>query len=176
MPDIKPNQASSPAEPRNAPAAATMPNTQAPVPANTIAAATPEPMGARPERPSASRHGGEPLTERLPEHVAGMLTYLFGWVSGLVFLLFDRRPFVRYHAAQSVVVFATLSGLLLVFGDFFLASFLPQEARLFLALRRIVELTWLFAAVVLMLKASTGQRYRVPHAAEFADRAAQAKV
>jgi uncharacterized membrane protein len=111
----------------------------------------------------------------MPEHVAAMLAYLFGWVSGLIFLFVDRRPFVRYHAAQSVVVFATLSVILLILGDFFFASFLPAEARFFLALRRIVELIWLVATVVLMLKASAGERYRVPHAANYADRAARTK-
>jgi len=116
----------------------------------------------------------QPFTERILERVAGMLAYLFGWVSGLIFLLVDRRPFVRYHAAQSVVVFAALSGLLLVFGDFFLATFVPGAAGFFLAVRRVIELVWLAAAVVLMLKASSGERYRVPQAAAIADRAAHA--
>jgi uncharacterized membrane protein len=116
----------------------------------------------------------EPFTERIPERVAGMLAYLLGWVSGLIFLFVDRRPFVRYHAAQSVIVFAILSGLLLVFGDFFLATFVPGAAGFFLAVRRLIELVWLAAAVVLMLKASSGERYRVPRAASLADRAAHA--
>jgi uncharacterized membrane protein len=104
-----------------------------------------------------------------------MLSYLFGWVSGFVFLFADRRPFVRYHAAQSIVVFATLSGLLLVLGDFFLATFIPGAGGVFLALRRVVELIWLAAAIVLMLKASSGERFRVPGAAAFADRTARSK-
>src|SRR5262249_35113236 len=41
-------------------------------------------------------------TAGIEENVAGSLSYLFFWVSGLVFLLLDRRPFVRFHAAQSV--------------------------------------------------------------------------
>jgi uncharacterized membrane protein len=118
-----------------------------------------------------------PFTERVPEHVAGMLTYLFGWVSGLVFLLVDRRPFVRYHAAQSAVVIATLSGILLVLGDFFLAALLPGAgaASFLMVLRRIVELIWLASAVVLMLKAAAGDRYRVPYVAAYADRVSRAK-
>jgi uncharacterized membrane protein len=101
-----------------------------------------------------------------------MLCYLFGWVSGLVFLLLDRRPFVRYHAAQSVALFATLSIALLVLGNFFLGVLLPTLGGVLLALRRIVELGWLIAAVVLMLRASSGERYRVAGAAEYGDRAA----
>jgi uncharacterized membrane protein len=42
-------------------------------------------------------------------------------------------------------------------------------------LRRVVELTWIAAAIVLMLKAYSGERYRVPFAATYADRAARTK-
>jgi uncharacterized membrane protein len=109
----------------------------------------------------------------LPERVAAALSYLFGWISGLAFLLFDRRPFVRYHAAQSVVVFGTLSLLLLILSGFFLGTFLPQAAAVLLLLRRMVEIAWLAVAIVLMLKASSGERYRIPYAARHADRAAE---
>jgi uncharacterized membrane protein len=42
-------------------------------------------------------------------------------------------------------------------------------------LQRTVELTWLVVAVLLILKASSGERYRVPFAAPFADRTAGTK-
>ena len=41
-------------------------------------------------------------TAGLEENVAGLLCYLFGWISGLVFLLIDKRPFVRFHGAQAI--------------------------------------------------------------------------
>src|SRR5262244_3627402 len=41
-------------------------------------------------------------TEGIQENVAGLLCYLFGWISGLIFLLIDKRPFVRFHGAQSI--------------------------------------------------------------------------
>jgi uncharacterized membrane protein len=137
------------------------------------------PKGAEP-RPSDQRSPAadpRPVVARkpLPENVAAALTYLFGWISGLAFLLFDRRPFVRYHAAQSVVVFGTLTFLLLVLSGFFLGTFLPQAAGVLLVLRRILELGWLAIAIVLMLKASSGERFRVPYAAPHADRAAGTK-
>ena len=44
-------------------------------------------------------------TGGLDENVAGLLCYLFGWMSGLVFLLIDKRPFVRFHGAQSIALF-----------------------------------------------------------------------
>jgi uncharacterized membrane protein len=129
-------------------------------------------MPAAPQPPPAP---SKPFDERVPENIAGMLCYPLGWVGGLILLVIDKRPFVRYHAAQSVMVFASLSLLLLVLGGFFLASFVPGGATLWSILRRVVELTWLAAAIVLMLKAYSGERYRVPFAATYADRAARTK-
>jgi len=43
-----------------------------------------------------------PATEGLEENVAGLLCYIAGWLSGLIFLLIDKRPFVRFHAVQSI--------------------------------------------------------------------------
>ena len=116
------------------------------------------------------------MSAYLTENVAATLAYLFGWVGGLVFLLFDRRPFVRFHAAQSVVVFGTLNLLLLILGGFFLGTFMPHAAGFLLLLERLVELAWLGIAILLMLKASSGERFRVPYAAPYADRAAATKV
>ncbi len=41
-------------------------------------------------------------TAGIDENVAGLLCYVFGWVSGLIFLLIDKRPFVKFHGAQSI--------------------------------------------------------------------------
>jgi uncharacterized membrane protein len=115
-----------------------------------------------------------PVTEALPENVAAMLAYLFGWVGGLVFLLIDRRPFVRFHAAQSVAVFATLNILLLALGGFFLGAILHGgSAAVLLVLRRLLELTWLVATVVLVLKAAGGEWFRAGRmASHYGDEAA----
>src|SRR5262249_37147785 len=43
-------------------------------------------------------------TEGIQENVAGLLCYLFGWISGLIFLLIDKRPFVRFHGAQAIAM------------------------------------------------------------------------
>jgi len=43
-------------------------------------------------------------TEGIQENVAGLLCYLFGWISGLIFLLIDKRQFVRFHGAQSIAL------------------------------------------------------------------------
>jgi hypothetical protein len=43
-------------------------------------------------------------SEGIAENVAGLLCYILSWLSGLIFLLIDKRPFVRFHAAQSIAL------------------------------------------------------------------------
>ncbi len=47
--------------------------------------------------------------EGLQENVAGLLCYSLGWLTGIIFLLVDKRPWVKFHAAQSIVVFGGLT-------------------------------------------------------------------
>ncbi|HEV2117049.1 MAG TPA: zinc-ribbon domain-containing protein [Terriglobales bacterium] len=44
----------------------------------------------------------------LSENAAALLSYVLGWLTGIIFYLIDRRPYVRYHAAQSIVTFGGL--------------------------------------------------------------------
>ena len=99
-----------------------------------------------------------PSSEGLQENVAGLLCYAFGWVTGIIFLLIDKRPFVRFHAAQSIVVFGFL--FILRAGLFFTHGF-----GLGFALWLISVILWIF----LMVKAYQHQLFRVPVAADIAD-------
>jgi uncharacterized membrane protein len=54
-------------------------------------------------------------TEGMQENVAGLLCYLFGWISGLIFLLIDKRPFVKFHGAQSIALNIAFVGVWIVF-------------------------------------------------------------
>src|ERR1700688_3294082 len=55
----------------------------------------------------------------MSENVAAFLCYLVGWVTGIIFFLIDKRPFVRFHAAQSIVVFGGLHVINIVIGIVF---------------------------------------------------------
>ena len=94
----------------------------------------------------------------LEENVAGLLCYVLGWVSGLVFLLIETKSrFVRFHAIQSIIV----SGFLFALGMFFFwAPFIGWIASgVFFAL-------W----IVLMYKAYQGTMYKIIIAGDLADK------
>jgi uncharacterized membrane protein len=49
-------------------------------------------------------------TPNLSPNVAGLLCYVAGWISGIVFLVIEQKNrFVRFHAAQSIIVLGVLN-------------------------------------------------------------------
>jgi uncharacterized membrane protein len=52
-------------------------------------------------------------------NVAALLSYVLGWITGLIFFLIEKEnKFVRFHAAQSLVVFGALTVLQIALGIF----------------------------------------------------------
>ena len=108
----------------------------------------------------------------LQENLAGCLCYALGWITGIIFLLIDRRPFVRFHAAQSIVVFGALTIIrfLLVFG-FFGGRYFGFFSFVGL-LSLLVSLATLVAWLTLMTLAYQGKWNEVPVAAGIAKKIA----
>jgi uncharacterized membrane protein len=108
----------------------------------------------------------------LSENVAGLLCYLFGWVTGLIFYFTDKRPFVRFHAAQSIVVFGGLHILSIVVGMLFGFSMMAggwTGFSLGIALFRLLQLVELVLWILCMVKAYQGEKFRIPIAADLAE-------
>jgi uncharacterized membrane protein len=104
----------------------------------------------------------------LSENVAGLLCYLLGWITGIIFLLIDKRPFVRFHAAQSIVVFGALFifRIILSFGLFgiHMFGFFSLWALVSMLLGLVTLVLW----IVLMVTAFQGKRLEIPVAAPLA--------
>ena len=108
----------------------------------------------------------------MAENVAGLLCYLFGWVTGLIFFLIDKRPFVRFHAAQSMVVFGGLHIISIVLGIFFGAGMMFRGGfgafGMGAALYGLINLVALVLWILLMVKAYQHEKFEVPIAAGIA--------
>jgi len=105
-------------------------------------------------------------TSGMSENVAGLLCYVLGWVTGLIFYFIDKRPFVRFHAAQSIVVFGGLTIIRIVCGMLFLTG---TGFHMGLGLLWLVSLVGFILWILLMVKAYQGDKFRVPIAADLAD-------
>jgi len=108
-------------------------------------------------------------TEGLAENIAGLLSYVLGWITGIIFLMIDKRPWVRFQAAQSIVVFGGLTviriGLVVIhglIGGIFGYGLLGM-------LEVILGLIGLVLWILLMIKAYQHENFRVPVAAGIAD-------
>jgi uncharacterized membrane protein len=122
--------------------------------------------------PAAQTGGGTNMAEGMTENVAGLLCYSLGWITGLIFFLIDKRPFVRFHAAQSMIVFGGLQIILFVLGRIFIASIYTGGLAGFTMGSGLISLLDLLAFVlwiVLMIKAYQGQRFKLPVAGDLAE-------
>jgi uncharacterized membrane protein len=108
----------------------------------------------------------------MDENVAAVLSYLVGWVTGIIFFLIDKRPFVRFHAAQSIVVFGGLHVINLAIGIFFGAGLMMRGGvgafGMGAALYSLISLAAFILWIVLMVKAYQHERFEVPIAAGIA--------
>jgi uncharacterized membrane protein len=98
----------------------------------------------------------------LEENIAGLLCYVLGWVTGIVFLVLEKKnKFVRFHAFQSLFTFLPLSVLAWIFAQ------IPFGGWLVAALLWLLVLTlWL----ILMFKAYQGEKYKLPIVGDIAEK------
>lgn len=91
----------------------------------------------------------------LPKNTAAALSYVLGWLTGIVFLLVEKDQFVRFHAAQSIVTFGALT----------IISLIPMVGWVLSPLVMILGFAlWL----LLIYKAYQGEEFMLPVIGDFA--------
>ncbi len=97
---------------------------------------------------------------------AGWLSYLGGWVTGLIFLLLKREDrFVRFHAMQSLIFFGAMSMATTVFSQIPLLGFIGD------GLGFVSFICW----IVLMVAAARGRYYKLPIIGDYAEKWANSR-
>ena len=95
----------------------------------------------------------------LHQNAAGMMCYLLGWVTGIIFLVLEPdNRYVRFHAIQSIIIFGVLTVIIWVFS-----LFIWGISFFFGVLGFIL---W----IILMVKAYQGERFRIPIAGDIANK------
>jgi len=124
--------------------------------------------------PEGLRAKGTRRGQQLPEmdaQLAAALSYGMGWVTGVIFLILDKRPFVRFHAAQSIVIFGVLNAIIITLSVLSGVSLLVGKVEGLSPYYALVALLYMGAFIlwiVLMVKAYHGVKYEVPVAARLA--------
>ena len=88
----------------------------------------------------------------LKKNTAGALAYVLGPITGIIFLVIEKDPFVRFHAMQSTVVFVALFVLQWALGITVILLFLSA----------IIGLVSFVLWLVLIYKAWQGEEWEVP--------------
>jgi uncharacterized membrane protein len=96
----------------------------------------------------------------LDENVAGFFCYLFGFITGIVFLVVEKKSsFVKFHAMQSTITFIGLFIISMILG------WIPIIGLLVYPIWILSLILWL----ILMVKALRGERYLLPIVGKMAE-------
>jgi len=105
----------------------------------------------------------------LDSNIGGLLSYVLGWITGLIFFLIEEKDeFVRFHAMQSIIFFGAVTAVQIVLG--FLQWIPGPVGVLFTVLMSLLGLFAFVMWIVLMVKAYQGARYKLPLAGDLAER------
>jgi uncharacterized membrane protein len=100
----------------------------------------------------------------LEPNVAGLLAYVAGLVTGIVFWIIEKESsFVRFHAMQSIL----FAGSWIVV--YIVLSFIPILGWIIMLL---INLLWLVLWIMLMIKAYQGERFKLPVIGDIAEKQA----
>jgi uncharacterized membrane protein len=126
--------------------------------------------------PDPDAHGPDgPTSTGVEPRLSALLCYTAWWVSGLVFLIIEQQnQVVRFHAAQSIVLFGGFSLLIGLLTAVRIAMLIVSAAA-FGAATLLVYLVWIAAVgiwLLLMVRTFKGETWRVPFASDLADRIA----
>ena len=112
-----------------------------------------------PSAGSSSLYESASMRRRAP--AAGWLSYLGGWVTGLIFLLLKREnSFVRFHAMQSLLFFGAMSMVTTVFSHIALLGSIGA------GLGFVSFICWM----VLIVAAARGRYYKLPIIGDYAEK------
>lgn len=97
----------------------------------------------------------------LSENIAGALTYLLGFITGIIFLLIEKNnKFVRFHAMQSTILFIVI----------FVIDIILSITIIGLLLVPVVGLISLILWLFLMYQAFTGKKFKLPVIGDMAEK------
>jgi len=116
-------------------------------------AATPTEGAANPEAESSTG---------LSANVAGLLCYVAGWITGIVFIVLERKSiFVKFHAWQSIMTFGVLT------VAYIILRWIPFIGWILSILIYIlIAILW----IILIIQAGTGKMWKVPWAGDWAEK------
>ncbi len=124
--------------------------------------------------PSGAQSPLGPSSMGMQPNVAAGLSYVLGWVTGLIFFLIEKQNrFVRFHAMQSILFFGGIQVIVLILGVIGNIGFL---GLLTFFASSALELIGLVGWIVLMINAFQGKYFKLPIVGDYAEKYANQGV
>lgn len=96
----------------------------------------------------------------LTENVAGLLCYILGFITGIIFIIIEKEnKFVRFHAMQSIILS----------GSLFVLQIALSMIPFLVMISSLLGLAGLIIAIFLMYKAYQGEKYKLPIIGDIAE-------
>jgi len=118
----------------------------------------------------------------MTDNVAGLLCYLAGLITGILFLViepYNRNKFIRFHAFQSIFAHVAIIAVWIVVHIISGIIFAVMPWGVFSLLHVLFALVWLVVGlgffalwIFLMIKAYQGQKFMLPIIGALADKQA----
>ena len=119
------------------------------------------------ETPAPTEGAGKPESESstgLSANVAGLLCYVLTWVTGIIFVVLEKKStFVKFHAWQSIMTFGVLTVAELIL------AWIPFVGWI---LSILIGILMFVLWIILMIQAETGKMWKVPLAGDWAEKQA----
>jgi uncharacterized membrane protein len=98
----------------------------------------------------------------LSANVAGLLCYVAGWITGIVFIVLEKKSiFVKFHAWQSIITFGVLT------AAYIILRWIPFIGWI---LSIIIYILMAILWIILIIQAGTGKMWKVPWAGDLAEK------
>ncbi|SRR5258706_192184 len=132
-----------------------------------------QPYGAPPAGGAAASALG-PTSMGMQANVAAGLSYIVGWVTGLIFFLSEKQnQFVRFNAMQSILFSGGLTVLYIIIEVLtfvFAAANIGILALLLGCLFWLVGLAAFVVWIILLINAFQGKKFKLPVIGDYAER------
>ncbi|KAA0228560.1 MAG: hypothetical protein AKCLJLPJ_00587 [Fimbriimonadales bacterium] len=129
-----------------------------------------------PSAPPADPHGLGPTSMGMAAHVAGALSYVLGWLTGLIFFLCEKQNrFVRFHAMQSIVLSGAWFVLWIVLQVILVPVLFSAAASggaggvsVVMCIVWILSLAYFAGWLICIIMAATGKWFKIPFIGDLA--------
>jgi uncharacterized membrane protein len=128
------------------------------------------PQSSSDQQQPGAQNLGPKTSMGLDPNIAAALSYLCGWLTGLVFFLAEKdNNFVRFHALQSIITFGALT--VLSIGLTIVGMLpIPGTGVLSFVGHIGIMIIGFVAWVILMIKGYQGERFHFPIVGDIAEK------